>query len=549
MTIQVSFTELKLFEIPGNGAGYTVTVDTRNPKTPGDDTKIRENGDVTFTVAPVLGKELTALTIGDVNCLTEPTTGNVTAVKNDNGSYTITVKNVTAPLNPTITAGDKPYTITIMQPVGGTLTVVKKADGRPVTTGESITFGTELTVTAVPNSDFVMGTLTVGGAAFTNSSTTFTLTGDVTIAATFEHLVIFEANGGSVSPISAVTENNKLIVLPTPVRSGYTFIGWYTTAYGGLRVTSNTVFATNTTIYAHWLAVITPPSGGGDIGGSVSKNVIINNTEHGSVTATPKSAEPGQLVTLTVAPDKGYELGSLTAIDSRGNSLMLTKLGSTDFTFVMPDREVQVRANFVKTVCDGGVNCPAYHFTDVGTGEWYHEAIDYVIVNDLMNGEGDDIFAPLTNLNRGMMVTILYRLEGEPAVSGTSVFSDVAADEWYTDAVVWAAANGIVNGYGDGTFGPLDDITREQMVVILYRYSNYKGYDVSSDGILIGFVDSTDTSDWAEAAMKWAVGTGLIQGKGNDVLDPLGTAIRAEVAQIFMNFCKKLATAGASGAL
>lgn len=549
MTIQVSFTELKLFEIPGNGAGYTVTVDTRNPKTPGDDTKIRKNGDVTFTVAPVLGKELTALTIGDVNCLTEPTTGNVTAVKNDNGSYTITVKNVTAPLNPTITAGDKPYTITIMQPIGGTLTVVKKADGRPVTTGESITFGTELTVTAVPNSDFVMGTLTVGGAAFTNSSTTFTLTGDVTIAATFEHLVIFEANGGSVSPISAVTENNKLIVLPTPVRSGYTFIGWYTTAYGGLRVTSNTVFATNTTIYAHWLAVITPPSGGGDIGGSVSKNVIINNTEHGSVTATPKSAEPGQLVTLTVAPDKGYELGSLTAIDSRGNSLMLTKLGSTDFTFVMPDREVQVRANFVKTVCDGGVNCPAYHFTDVDTGEWYHEAIDYVIVNDLMNGEGDDIFAPLTNLNRGMMVTILYRLEGEPAVSGTSVFSDVAADEWYTDAVVWAAANGIVNGYGDGTFGPLDDITREQMVVILYRYSNYKGYDVSSDGILIGFADSTDTSDWAEAAMKWAVGTGLIQGKGNDVLDPLGTAIRAEVAQIFMNFCKKLATAGASGAL
>ena len=136
-----------------------------------------------------------------------------------------------------------------------------------------------------------------------------------------------------------------------------------------------------------------------------------------------------------------------------------------------------------------------------------------------------------------MMAQILYNLEGRPSVSGESSFTDVASGTWYANAVAWAAGEDIVSGYGDGTFGPEDSITREQIASILYRYAQYKGYDVTQSGDLNTFTDGGQTSGWAETSMAWAVGSGLISGKGAGVLDPLGTATRAEVAQILMAFC------------
>ena len=141
-----------------------------------------------------------------------------------------------------------------------------------------------------------------------------------------------------------------------------------------------------------------------------------------------------------------------------------------------------------------------------------------------------------------MIVTILYRQEGKPAVSGTSPFDDVAADQWYTDAVIWASENGIVSGYGDGKFGPTDDITREQFATILYRYAQYKGYDVSvgEDTNVLSYNDAFDVSDWAMPAIQWACGAGLMQGDNQGNLLPGDSATRAQVATLIMRFIENV---------
>ena len=177
-------------------------------------------------------------------------------------------------------------------------------------------------------------------------------------------------------------------------------------------------------------------------------------------------------------------------------------------------------------------------FTDVSDSYWGTEAIDFASSREMMNGVGNDSFAPDSNLSRGMIAQVLYNLEDAPE-AGSDAFTDVEAGQWYADAVNWAAANNIVSGYGDSTFGPQKDITREQMAQILYNYAVFKGYDVSAQSDLSAFGDGSETSDWALPAMKWAVGSGLLQGYAGR-LNPAGTATRAEVAQILMNFCEKI---------
>ena len=187
------------------------------------------------------------------------------------------------------------------------------------------------------------------------------------------------------------------------------------------------------------------------------------------------------------------------------------------------------------TTVTGKVDLP---FADVPDGAWYEEAVAYVYANGLMAGTGSTTFAPGATTTRGMIVTILYRLEGEPAVTAGSSFTDVGSGAWYADAVAWAAANSIVGGYGGGKFGPEDNITREQMAAILYRYAQYKGYDVSvgEDTNILSYVDADQMSEYAIPALQWACGAGLLSGKGGGVLDPAGTATRAEVATILMRF-------------
>ena len=175
-------------------------------------------------------------------------------------------------------------------------------------------------------------------------------------------------------------------------------------------------------------------------------------------------------------------------------------------------------------------------FSDVAADAWYAGAVEYVRDNGLMSGTGSATFSPNAATSRAMLATVLYRAAGSPAAEGTAAFSDVAADAWYADAVAWASENGIVKGYSDTVFAPNDTVTREQLATILYRYAEYKEYDVSAKGDLTTFADGAETSSWAAEAMEWAVGSSLLSGKDGGKLDPTGTATRAEVATILMRF-------------
>ena len=181
-------------------------------------------------------------------------------------------------------------------------------------------------------------------------------------------------------------------------------------------------------------------------------------------------------------------------------------------------------------------------FDDVDTGDWYYEAVEYVYENGLMNGVASDEFSPNATLTRGMMVTILYRLEGEPAVNYALPFDDIDGDEWYAEAVRWAASEGIVNGVSDTEYAPNANITREQLATMLYRYAQYSGMDaVDLRENISGFADAASVSEYAVQALNWAVGEELVNGMGDNTLAPQGNATRAQAAALLMRYVEYVA--------
>lgn len=328
--------------------------------------------------------------------------------------------------------------------------------------------------------------------------------------------ITFDANGGQCDTTSMYTDTTgKLSALPTPTRGGYTFDGWFTEQSGGTAVTAETVYDKNTTLYAHWTAI---PSG------SSSYMIDVIESTHGTVTASPKWASSGRIVTLTVTPDEGYELAALTVTDKNGNDVALTNNGDGTYTFKMPASKVTVKATFTKDL----VTLP---FIDVHPGDWFYDPVCYVYSQGLMTGTSATTFEPNTSLSRAMLVAVLHRLEGSPQASAGD-FIDVADGDWYAQAVNWAASVGVVNGMGDGTFQPNAAITREQMAAILRNYAAYKGLDVSASGDLSTFTDAASVSDWAKESIQWAVGSGLLGGYEDGTLRPQGTTTRAEVASV-----------------
>lgn len=275
-------------------------------------------------------------------------------------------------------------------------------------------------------------------------------------------------------------------------------------------------------------------SGGSGSSGSTNHSVSVSASEHGSVTASPRSAKKGDTITLTATPDAGYRLDALTVTDTKGARLAVTEQNGK-YTFTMPDSKVEIKASFVRSQ----VQPQELPFTDVAAGAWYEEAVRYVYEKGLMSGTSSTSFRPEDATTRGMIVTILYRLEGTPAASPAR-FDDVAAGRYYTDAVAWAAANGIVSGYGNGSFGPEDVITREQIAAILYRYAAYKGYDVSGRADLSGYTDRAQVSGYAAEAMAWANAAGLMTGTSASTLTPGGPATRAQAAALLMRLCEQL---------
>ncbi len=179
-------------------------------------------------------------------------------------------------------------------------------------------------------------------------------------------------------------------------------------------------------------------------------------------------------------------------------------------------------------------------FTDIAEDAWYFDDVAYVFGEGIMNGISENTFEPLQGTSRAMIVTMLYRIEGSPSVSIESSFEDVAKGQWYTDAVIWAQANGIVSGYSAAYFAPADSITREQLVTILYNYGKFKGYDVSKTGSITAFTDNAAVSAYAADAACWAVSQGLLRGTGDNVLSPKSGASRAQVAAIIKRFCEAI---------
>ena len=279
--------------------------------------------------------------------------------------------------------------------------------------------------------------------------------------------------------------------------------------------------------------------------GKYSYEISVAQPDNGSV-AVDKYATEGETVTITATPNAGYMLDTLS-VTAGGKELEVIDNGDGTYSFTMPSSKVSITAAFAEDPDwvdpeqpeEPGTTTVADIFSDVVPGAWYTDAVQYAYDNGLMTGTSATTFEPNTTTTRGMIVSMLHRLEGSPAV-GIADFSDVASGDWYADPVAWAASEGIVGGYGDGTFGPNDPITREQMASILYRYADYKGLDVSARASLDAYSDADSVSPWASDVMSWAVSEGIISGMTEDTLAPQGTATRAQVAAMFQRFLENV---------
>lgn len=259
------------------------------------------------------------------------------------------------------------------------------------------------------------------------------------------------------------------------------------------------------------------------------QTVTVSDPKNGDVKVSSKYAEKGDLVYITIDPDNGYELDTLEVTNSLGRSVDVTELSENYYVFRMPGTSVKVSATFRSTTY--------MNFYDVSSGSWYYNAVKYVYEKGIMQGTSTYYFSPDADLSRGMLATILYRMAGSPAVSDYSSFSDVSTTAYYARAIAWAEAQGIVRGVSSTSFAPDSSVTREQLVTILSRYAQYRGYDTNVvTDYLSGFGDASRASEYARPALNWAVGRHIIAGQGGGVLAPTATASRAEVAQVLMNY-------------
>ena len=345
-----------------------------------------------------------------------------------------------------------------------------------------------------------------------------TVTANTTVTAVWEpipateYTITFNVNGGSGTIPSQTTSGQKLSSLPTATRSGsYSFDGWYTAASGGTQITTAYTFSANTTVYAHW----TYTGGGGGGSYTPSYTVSVDKTENGTITVSPKSASKGDTVTITVKPDKGYELEMLKALDKDGDALKLTEKNGK-YTFKMPSGKVTVKGSFVE-------EAPVQIFKDVPVDAYYYEAVKWAAEKGITGGVGNGLFAPNQPCTRAQIVTFLWRAAGSPAPKNMSSFTDVPADAFYAKAVAWAVENGITGGTGDGKFSPDATCTRAQAVTFLYRAA---GSPAVSGGAVFSDVG---TDAYYANAVAWAAKEGITGGIGGGLFGSNNDCTRAQI--------------------
>ena len=283
----------------------------------------------------------------------------------------------------------------------------------------------------------------------------------------------------------------------------------------------------------------TPPSGGGssDGGSSSVKRVTVSSASNGKVTVSPSNPSKGDKVTVTAAPNDGYELSSLTITDRTGKRITYTDNGDGTYAFTYGGSPVTVKAVFAAAQ-DPGETAGSTPFLDVRAGDWFYDAVCYVYEHDLMNGVSGSSFTPGGTASRAMIITVLYRLAGEPAVSGAgAAFTDLS-QSWYQDAVQWGVDHGITTGTSAATFAPDDVVTREQVAVFLYRFAQYLACETDDLGDLSAYSDAEAISSFAVDAMAWANGAGLMTGTTRTTLSPAASLSRAELATLLSRFCQ-----------
>lgn len=444
------------------------------------------------------------------------------------------------------------YTVTTNIPTGGSVTA---------TPSTGLNYGETVTVTVQPYDGYYLKSLTVGGADVTNLVTwdwywnwyygrtgtySFAVTGNTSVVATFDTwydgdiACIYDGRFGNVSlnvwsqaldrfvPYTSASKGDLVQVIVEPY-NGY--------AMNSLSISERNYWGSSVDYWQSWkhdnvYYFYMPDSDVNlyvDFTEAVSEHIVyVDKAANGLLKADTTWAADGQIVYVTATPDTGYVLSSLFVKTAKGDQLKVYEAKKTGtYYFYMPDQYVTVSAYFAPAAS-------ALPFNDVAYTSWYYDAVKFVYDKGIMDGVSYYRFAPDATITRGMVVTMLWRMAGEPYEAAAG-FTDVAAGRYYTTAVAWAARNGIVEGMTSTTFAPDQAITREQLASILYRYAKWLGFSGYGSDIS-GYTDAGKVSSYAYDAMSWAVRSGVVTGTSARVLDPQGTASRAAAAQMFMNF-------------
>lgn len=445
----------------------------------------------------------------------------------------------THPADMTVTEGEA-ATFTV-EATGGNLSYQWQQSTDNGSSWTDITGETNATYTIATTTMDMNGTqyrCVVSNSAGSVESNAATLT--VTAIPTYSITMETDGNGTAFASPASAPEGTTITLTAVP-NSGYHFDRWEVVS-GDITITNNTFTMPAEPVTVK--AVFDRDSSGGahhpDAGSTTTTSSdryeieTPSDVENGSVKVSPSKAEKGDTVTVTITPDDGYVLDKLAVYDEDGDKLDLNDKGDGKFTFQMPKGDVSIEVSFVP------IEDETADFSDVPADAWYAEAVQYVYENGLMTGTSDTTFSPDLTTSRSMIATILWRMAGSPVVNYAMDFADVPADQWYAEAVRWASSEGIVGGYGNGSFGTGDPITREQFAVMLYRFAQKQGYDVSvgENTNILSYTDVSAVSEYAIPAMQWAVGSGVITGMG-DTLAPQGETTRAQAAMMLMRFSEQ----------